>query len=106
MNITQECATKLRTAWDSLSSQQREVQHRGPKGGRNARHIPGWSSSPHQTVTKACHGAGIPTMQYWSGSCTTPSTAIPTVLYDTALDIMREIKKQNPGHYASWQFAQ
>ena len=56
------------------------LPQRGPKGGTNAANIPGWSHSPHQTITKACMAAGVPVLNYWHGSAPTPASAIPSCI--------------------------
>jgi len=53
---------------------------RGPRGGGNAGYIAGWTHLGNQTITKACHLAGCPTMPFWTGSYTTPARAIPECL--------------------------
>jgi len=82
MNKTQELANKLENIWENISDDEKKLSFYGPRGGRNARFIPGWICVGNQTITKACIIAGIPIMNYWSGSAPTPSTAIPKILYD------------------------
>jgi len=82
MNKTQKIAERLKSIWESIPEGQKQLSFSGPKGGRNARLIPGWICTGDQTITKACKIAGIPMMNYWSGSAPTPSTSIPKVLYD------------------------
>jgi hypothetical protein len=84
-NKTKLASIILKNAWKDLPVKQKKLEHCGPRGGKNSRYIPGWSHSPSSTVTKACHLAGIPTMDYWADFINpTPSTAIPTVLLKVA----------------------
>jgi len=57
-----------------------ELSYKGPKGGRNARNIDGWSRST-ANITRA---GGLPTLKWWDGSAPTPSTGIPTCCADEA----------------------
>lgn len=58
----------------------------GPRGGSNARIIPGWKLSPNGTISRAIGLFGGRRADYYSGRGPTPSTAIPAVIYDEALE--------------------
>jgi len=55
------------------------ISFKGPKGGTNAAQIKGWSGGGWGYWLRALKAADItcPSAPYWSGSNSTPSTAIP-----------------------------
>jgi hypothetical protein len=53
------------------------LEFKSPRGGHNARFIQGWKNCGNAAVTRAAKIAQCPTLNYWSGSAPTPSTAIP-----------------------------
>jgi hypothetical protein len=55
---------------------------KGPLGGHNAKFIEGWKNLGNGTITKSVNMTSLPTLNYWSGSNPTPSTAIPKCVYD------------------------
>jgi hypothetical protein len=82
MGKISDMAQHVRIIWDSIPKSEKDaIKYWGPRGGRNARHIKGWVHTGDQTLTKACHAAGVITMPWYSGSAPTPARAIPECLY-------------------------
>ncbi len=75
-------ADSIKRIWNALPPEARRLQYSGPRGGSNARYIPGWVHVGDGTLTKACRRAGVPTMPYWSGAAPTPAQAIPKVFWE------------------------
>jgi len=66
------------------------LSYNGPNGGTNARLIPGWYHTGNATITRACGIAGVPRLNYWSGSNPTPATSIPLCI---SIDVIKAYKK-------------
>lgn len=77
MNITAELAREAMVLANEFKTEIADLETLGPRGGSNAMNIPGWDPTGNQTITKACHAAGIETLPYWPGRAPTPSRAIP-----------------------------
>lgn len=92
MTRTQQLAEELaKLLTPEIIAKIKALPTKGPRGGNNAKTIPGWSHSPNGTISYACNKAGIPTMKFWSGSAPTPSTAIPTCLASVAQALYNKI---------------
>ena len=63
------------------------LSYRGPRCGRNARNIDGWSRSTGN-ITRA---GGLPMMKWWDGANPTPSTGIPMCCADEAVVAEKEV---------------
>jgi len=91
MSRLDDLSIKLAAIWQEHADEIKKLERIGPRGGHNARFVGGWHWSPNGTVTRAAHMSGLATMNYWSGSGTTPASAIPSVCYYKALDAYKEI---------------
>ena len=79
---TQKLAKEIDKIYKANKTKIDALPNRGPQGGINAANIPGWSNYGNGAITRAANIASIPTMRYWSGSAPTPSTALPSCVYD------------------------
>jgi hypothetical protein len=75
---TQKLAGKLAEIAENHATEIAELEYRGPRGGQNAKTIPGWSRSTNNITRAAGLIQGFPRMNWWDGSAPTPSTGIPT----------------------------
>jgi hypothetical protein len=85
MTRTQNLTNQIKAIYLSKQDQVSALPRTGPNGGSNAAYIDGWTHSPNGTISKACGLAGVPLMPLWSGSLPTPSTAIPSCMYDDVM---------------------
>jgi len=90
MSRTQQLAKEIQ---ELIKGKKFSLEWRGPLGGTNARLIEGWSQPTNGTISKACKMAGVPTMNWWSGSLPTPTTAIPTQLVGPTYELYLKIFK-------------
>ena len=67
------------------------LAYRGPRGGRNAKYLPGCRCLGNHAITQAAGLARVPQMSYWSGSAPTPSTAFPACMADEAVEAYKLI---------------
>lgn len=88
---TERLAQELALIAERHENEISALSYRGPRGGRNAKHIPGWRCMGNHAITRAAGLAGVPQMSYWSGSAPTPSTAIPACMADEALEAYKLI---------------
>jgi len=83
MKPLEKTIDRVQEAWfDSNLNSTFNPNRSGPKGGHNARLIPGWSRSPSWLISRACRLVGVPTISWWDGSNPTPTRAVPTILLE------------------------
>lgn len=80
MTKTAQLSRELQKIAEKHADEISQLQYRSPRGGQNARVIPGWSRST-SNITRA---GGLPMLNWWDGSNPTPSTGIPTCCADEA----------------------
>lgn len=78
---TQKLSAKFNEIYTKYKKEIDALPRRGPRGGTNAAHITGWVAIGNGTITKAANQSKMPTLNYWSGSHPTPSSAIPYVAH-------------------------
>jgi len=88
---TQNLAIAIEKIYKSHKKEISLMSRRGPRGGYNARSISGWVNIGEGAITKAVNMTNCPTMNFWSGSATTPSTAYPKCVEDDVWTKYREI---------------
>jgi len=92
MTRTDRLQIKLREIAENHKEEIEKLSYRGPRGGRNALYINGWSRSTNN-ITRA---NGLPMLNWWDGSAPTSSTGIPECCYDEAIAAEKEIFKRSP----------
>ena len=91
MTRTEKLAQKIQKLYAQHKTKIDNLPTSGPKGGNNAATILGWTHLGNGTITKACNIANVPTMPFWSGSCTTPARSIPTCIADKCIKLYHQI---------------
>lgn len=95
MNKTQKLTNAIVRNLSVYRHEIETLERRGPRGGRNAKSIQGWSRSPHVTITKAINQSGENlVMNWWDGSNPTPSSAIPSCIVELCKSEYQRIFKK------------
>lgn len=64
----------------------------GPRGGRNAATIDGWTTTAGiGAISKAAKKSAMPTLKWWDGPCRTPAVAIPLCTWAEIYEAYRKI---------------
>lgn len=78
MTRLQQLAIKIDDIYQAHKAEIDALSRSGPKGGTNAAYISGWVAPGITAISRAANmSKHMPTLNYWSGSNPTPSTAIP-----------------------------
>jgi hypothetical protein len=89
---TEKLTQKINEIVKGNKTELSKLNFNGPKGGHNARNINGWESPGIAAISRAANLSGnCPTMNWWSGSCPTPSLAIPSCISFEIKAAWREI---------------
>lgn len=91
MTRTEQLAKAIQKIAKKHQKEIKSLKYSGPKGGGNARYIEGWEHIGNGTITKACHLAGLPTMNYWSGKNSTPAAAFPECVAEEIREVYLQI---------------
>jgi hypothetical protein len=97
--VTTEHIDDLKEWWDAEGYQAYQAdkaaciardgkEHRSCNGHTNS----GWTVGGSAGYTRLVKAAGLPYNQYWSGSCSTPSTQYPGVIYDHLVKMYPEYR--------------
>jgi hypothetical protein len=87
MTRTQKLHEALVKIAESRKDQIALLEYVGPRGGKNAKNIYGWTKSS-ANITRA---GGLPMMKWWDGKYPTPATAIPCCCAGEAHEAERKI---------------